>query len=131
VIAQSCPANVSPQAPCQRYAPTAPLAGLPYPTLQGMSGPSTGSAAPARAPGAIWRVRPPRASVRVNTPGVACPLAGGTSMPIRAAKCFETSCPHRFPNDTELVNTQERVKAMMERIKAFAQELGLYVRRTF
>jgi hypothetical protein len=49
-------------------------------------------------------------------------------MPIRAAKCFETSCPHRFPNDTELVNTQERVKTMMERIKAFTQELGLFVR---
>lgn len=52
-------------------------------------------------------------------------------MPIRAAKCFEIACPHRFPNDTELATTQERVKTMMERIKAFAQELGLFMRRIF
>jgi hypothetical protein len=49
-------------------------------------------------------------------------------MPIRAPKCFETSCPHRFPNGTGLDNAQERVKTMMERIKAFAQELGLFMR---
>jgi hypothetical protein len=31
-------------------------------------------------------------------------------------------------SDTELDNTQERVKTMMERIKAFAQERAVFVR---